>query len=285
MNDSSEAVAELQVTAGVVGLARVMAGATSFKDSGIANLSDTYRGQILTEGGAFKTAILKDLPPRELANEVLAAGLAAMIGLPVPSAFIGITAPHSSYASRSRLPDGTGLMFASVDVASPSVAQLIVAPSDREKWALLKPIVDVLMQQAWLGDLYGFDAWAANVDRHVGNILFGSGPNVWIIDHGRCFTGPAWVPADLVPAGNFRHRLKEWLTPFLEERQRKSLAVEASALVTRLQRIDVSDVGIQNRVNGLLDEAAFNALVAFLLERIAHVPRAAGNALNEPRLA
>lgn len=285
MREDSEVGAEAQGGRCVVGLARVMAGVTSFKDSGIANVNDTYRGQILTEGDELKTAILKDLSPKELANEVLAAGLAALVGLPVPPPFIGITAPNSDCASRFRLPDGTGLMFASADVGSPSVAQLIVAPTDPQKWALLKPIVNVLTNQAWLGDLYGFDAWAANIDRHVGNVLFGAGTGAWIIDHGYCFTGPTWVPADLVPAGNFRHRLKEWVTPLLEPDQRKRLAAEASALVTRLQRIDVSDVGIQNRVNGLLDEVDFEALVVFLVERISYVPRAAGDALGEPRLA
>ncbi len=262
-----------------------MAGATSFKDSGIANVNDTYRGQILTEGDEVKTAILKDLSPKQLANEVLAAGLASLIGLPVPPAFIGITAPNSDCASQCRLPDGTGLMFASADVGSPSVAQLIKAvPTELQMLAHLEAIVAVLIKQAWLGDLYGFDAWAANIDRHPGNILFGAG-TAWIIDHGHCYTGPTWVPADLVPAGNFRHRLKEWVTPFLQVDQRKRLAAEAGALVTRLQRIDVRDVGIQNRVNGLLDDVDFQALVVFLLERIPHVPRAAGGALDEPRLA
>jgi hypothetical protein len=284
MHDNTEAVTEAHVGRGVVGLARVMAGARSFKDSGISNVNDTYRGQILTERGELKTAILKDLFPGELANEVLAAGLAGILGLPVPSAFIAITAPNSACASRSRLPDGTGLMFASADVGSPSVAQLIVAPTTPEQLALLEPIVDVLIKQAWLGELYGFDAWAANIDRHVGNVLFGDGTGAWIIDHGRCFTGPAWVPTDLVPSGNFPHRLKEWVTPFLKADQRKRLAAQGGALVTRLRRIDVSDVGIQNRVNGLLGEVAFKALVVFLLERIPHVPRAVGDALNEPRL-
>jgi hypothetical protein len=285
MSDNLGAASEAVGSGGFVGLARVMAGATSFKDAGIANVNDTYRGQILTENGELKAAILKDLPPKELANEVLAASLAALIGLPVPSAFVGITAPNSPCASRSRLPDGAGLMFASTDIGFPSVAQYLLLRAEPLSLARLEPIVDVLIEQPWLGDLYAFDAWAANIDRHPGNVLFGVGAGAWIIDHGHCFTGPTWVPADLVPAGKFRHRLTEWVTPFLQADQRKRLAAEASALITRLQRIDVSDVGIQNRVDGLLDEVDFKALVEFLLERIPHVPRAAGDALGEPRLA
>jgi hypothetical protein len=70
-----------------VGLARVLAGARSFKDQGIANLSDTYRGQILIGQSEVRQAIIKDIPVREIANEVLTAALALAISLPVPLPF------------------------------------------------------------------------------------------------------------------------------------------------------------------------------------------------------
>ena len=57
----------------VVLLGQVLAGAVPFKVEN--NVTDTYRGLILTDAGE-RTAIIKDLPPKELANEVLGAAIA-----------------------------------------------------------------------------------------------------------------------------------------------------------------------------------------------------------------
>lgn len=285
MNDNFETTVGDRSPVGVVDFAQVMSGASSFKDAGIANITDTYQGQLLTRGKELKTAILKDLPPKELANEVLAASLASFLGLPVPPAFIGIAEAGNPCATRAKMADGRGLMFASVNVDSPSVASLVIKPTEQETLALLRPIVDLLTRQPWLGELYGFDAWVANVDRHVGNVLFATSTGVWIIDHGRCFSGPNWAPTDLVPSSKYRHRLREWVTPFLPPAERKRLFNEAAALSTRLLAIDVREAGRMNSVINLLGVSDFEALISFLAERIPFVPRAAGDALDEPRIA
>lgn len=286
MNDNSSSATDQGETCdGLVDFAQVMAGASSFKDAGIANVTDTYQGQVLTRGGELKTAILKDLPPRELANEILTASLGLMLGLPIPPAFIGVTEPGNPCATRSIMQDGRGLMFASVNVGSPSVASLVKRPSDQETWALLRPIVAHLAKQTWIGDLYGFDAWVANVDRHIGNVLFGTGTSTWIIDHGRCFTGPAWTPADLVADRIYPHRLGDWATRLLTPSDCNRLANEAAALPNRLRGVDVRQAGRKNGVVDLVGDPDFEALVTFLNDRIPHVPRVAGDALNEARIA
>lgn len=285
MNDNFETTDSDKTSIGLIEFAQVMSGASSFKDVGIANITDTYHGQLLTRSGELKTAILKDLPAKELANEILAASLASVLGLPVPPAFIGITEAGNPCATRSKLVDGRGLMFASVNVDSPSVASLVIKPTEQETLALLKPIVALLANQSWLGDLYGFDAWIANVDRHVGNVLFATSRGVWIIDHGRCFTGPNWAPADLVPSREYPHRLREWVTPFLPRSDRIRLANEATALSVHLHEIDVREAGRMNSVIDLIGMSDFEALISFLADRIVFVPRAAGDALNEPRIA
>lgn len=285
MNDNLEATADDMSSVGTVDFAQVMSGALSFKDTGIANVTDTYQGQILTREKGMKVAILKDLPPKELANEIFAASLASALGLPVPPAFIGITEPGNPCATRAIMEDGRGLMFASVNVGSPSVASLVKRPSDQETLVLLRPIIDLLAKQSWLGDLYGFDAWVANVDRHIGNVLFAAGTGVWIIDHGRCFTGSNWMTPDLVAAGTYRHRLREWVTVLLSPAERTRLANEAATLPTRLRKIDVRDAGRRNSVINLIGSSDFEALISFLADRIPHVPRAAGDALDEPRIA
>jgi hypothetical protein len=97
----------------------VLVGAKSFKDRGIANLSDTYRGQILLASGEVKTAIIKDIPIRELANEVMTAALAHAISLPVPPAFIALAEP-ANLSTRFASKIGTSsLVFASADVGCP----------------------------------------------------------------------------------------------------------------------------------------------------------------------
>jgi len=285
MNDNSQPTSEESSSAGSVDFAQVMAGASSFKDVGIANVTDTYRGQILTQKGDLKTAILKDLYPKELANEIFAASLASTLGLPVPPAFIGITEPGNPCSTRAKLIDGRGLMFASVDVGSPSVAYLVKMPTDQDTIALLRPIVDMLLKQTWLCELYGFDAWIANVDRHIGNVLFGASTGVWIIDHGRCFTGSGWTEADLVASGTYPHRLRDWVTRFLSPADRKRLADEAGAMPIRLRDIDVREAGQANSVHRLIASSDFEALITFLNDRIPHVPRAAGDALDQPRIA
>ncbi|MFG1399571.1 HipA family kinase [Roseixanthobacter pseudopolyaromaticivorans] len=285
MNDNSVTTANDNSTVGIVDFAQVMSGASSFKDAGIANVTDTYQGQILTRNKELKTAILKDLAPKELANEIMAASLASALDLPVPPAFIGITEPGNPCATRTIMQDGRGLMFVSVNVNSPSVASLVKRPTDQETLKLLRPIVELLAKESWLGNLYGFDAWIANVDRHVGNVLFATGANIWIIDHGRCFTGPAWTKADLVAAGTYTHRLREWVTLFLSAAERKRLANEAAALPIRLCGVDVREAGTKNSVVNLIGASDFEALISFLTDRIPFVPRAAGDALDEPRIA
>ncbi|MET3352651.1 UNVERIFIED_ORG: hypothetical protein ABID33_000534 [Xanthobacter viscosus] len=285
MNDVSEATVDFNSPVGTVDFAQVMSGASSFKDAGIANITDTYQGQILTRGKELKTAILKDLAPRELANEILAASLASALGLPVPPAFIGVTEPGNPCATRAIMQDGRGLMFASVNVSSPSIASLVIRPTDEEILVLLRPIVELLTKESWLGELYGFDAWVANVDRHIGNVLFATGTGIWIIDHGRCFTGPTWTQVDLVAAGMYRHRLREWVTDLLPPAERKRLADEAANMPIQLREVDVREAGEKNSVINLIGAPDFEALISFLTQRIPHVPRAAGDALNEPVMA
>lgn len=260
-----------------VGRAKVLAGAQTFKDQGIANLSDTYRGQIYLANGEVKPAIIKDIPLRELANEVMAAALAKVLSIPVPPAFLALASPAVIAARHAPKVDNDFLLFASADVSSPSVAQLIVGP---DLWERLRPIAEMLISNDWTGDLYGFDAWAANVDRHIGNILFGGSNSTWIIDHGRCFTGPNWQAPDLNAAQLFRHRLKEWLTPLIAPNDRDRFAIKAAALADRLRSLDIYAIGEENLVPFLLGRNDFGALVEFLTDRVPHVPRAAADALD-----
>jgi len=65
--------------------ATVLPGAKAFKEG---NVNDTYRGQILLADGTVKSAVIKDLDQKQLANELLASVLAHAAALPTPDAYL-----------------------------------------------------------------------------------------------------------------------------------------------------------------------------------------------------
>ncbi|UPJ48503.1 hypothetical protein IVB30_36535 [Bradyrhizobium sp. 200] len=266
-----------------VGFARVLAGARHFKDQGITNLSDTYRGQILVAQGEVRAAIIKDIPIREVANEVLAAALALALSLPVPPPFLALASPSDLPAKHASKLGGSFLLFASADVNSPSVAQIVVGRSGAAQAAAINLVAQAMKNCDQLGEFYGFDGWAANTDRHPGNILIGSN-QPWLIDHGRAFTGGAWTAADLDPSKPYPHRLKEWLTPLLNDAEQKRFSSLAAAMVSKLSALDVKALGEQNRLPALVGQDDFNRLVTFLTDRVAFVPRIAADALYQARI-
>jgi hypothetical protein len=261
-----------------IGKGRLLLGATAFKDAGIANLSDTYRGQILTENGV-RSAIVKDIPARELANELMAAVLATELGLPIPPAFLVAAAENVLVTKHSPKIDNVSLLFGSADLSSPSVAQIINTKLGIDA-AALQRVIDALIKSGRLGNFYGFDAWSANIDRHPGNILLAFDALPWLIDHGRCFTGQQWVPADLVADRLFISRLKVWLTPRLSAAQKSEYAREASTLAARIAAVNVRQAGTTNGLPELYGEDDFNALVTFLCDRVAHTARIAADTLD-----
>jgi hypothetical protein len=254
-----------------VRLATVLAGAQPFKEG---NVNDTYRGQVLTEDGSTRAAIIKDLDPRQLANEVMGAALVEAAGLPVPQAFLAIADPVSLTMTKGpQLDDGSRLVFASADAHTPPVAQLYLGGAPDAVKGRLADWHDI-------GGVYGFDAWVANIDRHERNLLFSGDNEVWLIDHGHCFNGPQWKPADLDPAREYANRLQQWLTPVMSSARRSAVAASAGALETHISALDTRRIGELNRVVDLIDSGDFAALVDFLQGRCRHVPRLAALALN-----
>ena len=252
-------------------LATVLAGAVPFKEG---NVNDTYRGQILSDDSSTHLAIIKDLDQRQLANELMAAALAKAAGLPIPQAYLAVGAPAVVAARKGPLqPDGSRLLFASADARTPPVAQLYIGTAPDAVRARLAD---------WdgIGALYGFDAWIANIDRHERNLLFSGDREVWLIDHGHCFSGPQWKPTDLDPPRDYQNRLRDWLTPAMSDARRAAVAATAAALEGRISVLDPSHIGQLNQVIGFLDSGDFSALTTFLKARCQHVPRLAAKALN-----
>lgn len=260
-----------------IGFARVLAGAISFKDSGIANVSKTYRAQIYTADSKTRFAIIKDIPAKELANELMAAAIAAELGLPVPPAYIAFVPDGDIEIEYAPRVDGGNLVFASGDVDSPSIASIVSTTAFSS--SSIRRIAEILL----LGDLtgvYEFDTWSANVDRHPGNMLLSGSGTFWLIDQGYCFSGPDWAASDLVASAVFRNRLKEWLTPSLSNVEIDNLVSVIGTISSRVEEIDLREIGQRVLVPALIGEDDFEALLAFLTNRLPDVRRYTADALG-----
>jgi hypothetical protein len=259
-------------------LATVLPGAKGFREG---NVNDTFRGQVLLEDGTVRGAILKDLDRTQLSNEVLTSVLARAAGLPTPDVYLGLVRGSDLPVTKApHLQDGNHLVFASVDVKVPNITFQATRASADEQQRLLRDI----LEWADLGHLYAFDAWIANIDRHPGNLLFGGKNEIWLIDHGHCFSGPTWQPSDLNPDANYRNRLFEWLTCHLTLDQKKKRSSEATKFSQIIASIDVSASARKSRIDDLLPLAHVIAVEGFLKGRTISVPVHANRALGVPTL-
>jgi hypothetical protein len=274
MEETDRPSVDLQAGAPVhLMLGTVLHGALPFK---ARNMNDTFRGQVLCNDGETRHAIIKDLTPRQLANEIMAAAVGLAAGLPIPLPIIAKIEPGVLKVSRCPLSDKSGhLVFASADVDAKSVQQIFcgdpsLVPLVREKLA------------GWtdVAAMYGFDTWIANIDRHEGNLLFSGRNEIWLIDHGHSFTGPKWNAARFKPDAQYNNRLSSWLTPTLSDDRRRELAGPAGALPERLDGVELARLGELNYVAHILARGDFDALVVFLNARVEHVPRLASEALG-----
>lgn len=167
-----------------------------FKD--VKSINSLFRGQVRLPDASLKSCLLKNLGRVELVNELISNLLAVNLGLPVPLAVLTFIPEKFNEAGQfdKAFPfDGGCLAFGSVDVQTPNLAQRFNAGHPTVK----KLISDTLNKWSHRSYLYGFDTWLANVDRHAGNVLFGNNNELWLIDHGQCFTKKDRSPQELVP--------------------------------------------------------------------------------------
>ncbi|HEY4848827.1 MAG TPA: HipA family kinase [Methylocella sp.] len=255
--------------------ATVLPGAKGFKEG---NVNETFRGQILLANGTtVKSAVIKDLDKKQLVNELLASVLAHAAALPTPDAHLALVRASDLVVNKApRLADGNRLVFASVDVKMPNITFRAKGASPDELKQLFKDITE------WgdLGHLYAFDSWVANIDRHPGNLLFGNKSEIWLIDHGHCFSGPAWQPDDLNPHAEYRNRLSEWLTCHLKFDQKNKRSSEVKQFIKLIACLDLSDCSKKSRIEGLIPADEIDAVEVFLKDRINDVLAYSNKALG-----
>jgi hypothetical protein len=252
----------------------VLAGAVPFKFND--NVNDVYRGQVACSDGRIVTAFIKDLDRRQFANELLAAVIGSYVGLPIPPPVIARASPANLPAAKLAIADTEDfLVFASADANASPLLQVL-----RGDATATPEVMQRLAKWDGLGALYGFDTWVANVDRHRGNLLLGGGEqDVWLIDHGHCFTGPAWAADRLDPRKRYLNKLSLWMTPCLSPSRRAELSVAAAAVPGQLPAERLPALGVANGVEMMLGDD-FGAIMTFLKRRAAYVSELSTDALG-----
>lgn len=257
----------------------VQLGAVPFKEGD--NVNETYKGFVRLADGSRRHAILKDLNPTQLANELLASVLGKALGLPLPDCYLGVVPPGVLPVNKAPLADGNGhVVFVSADVGTPNLAQQATTHGN----FIAHLLVEELKKWFGLGGLYAFDTWIANTDRHPGNLLIDGPNNIWLIDHGHAFTGPGWQPNDLDPALPYQNRLANWLTGRLTATQKTQKGHEAGAFASQIESLTVPDALQVSLADQILPADYRNALEIFLMQRVKHVPKHAKEALGVPVL-
>jgi len=246
----------------IIEFGNVLAGARPFHFHD--NVNDVFRGEILCNSGAIMSAFIKDLPLRQLVNELIASVIASHLGLPVPVPILAVASRDTLAATQIPYGNDSHLVFASSAADARPVLQILSEVGRADE------VYEILANWDRLGELYGFDSWVANIDRHRGNLLLGGKGDLWMIDHGHCLTGPAWSPSDLKEDAQCRNRMAEWLTPSLSGSRRVRAAEEAMQLKSSAEDTDVEELLSQNRIDALL-KGEFKNVVSFLEGRVDYI--------------
>lgn len=230
------------------------------------SFNPVFRGDALLDDGRVVRGFLKDLDPRQMANELLASVLGRRIGVNVPE--VCLVAIGSDVSSDfTKMPHRNGgdfIAICSVDARASTVSQIFSTPEAASMF-------DALKAPPAMGCMYGFDTWIANVDRHADNILLSGDGRAHLIDHGHCLTGERWCANDLNSTKIYRNRLQDWLTPHLDLDERNRAMADVSRLVSRMASTDVHAAVEEAMLQLLCQDEDCDAVIGFLEGRVRHV--------------
>lgn len=160
------------------------------KNPGGKSLNDVRRGIIVTSKRERETVILKPgIDTSELTREFFSACIASFLSLPVPSQYLVLD--HSTDT----------IMYACGFLDYPNLYQSFLE-SDQKKEVLM-----LLYRWQKFNEVATFDELIQNVDRHIGNLLWGGSDKFVLIDHGLTFGHYA------IPQNTSRNRLLEEFLP------------------------------------------------------------------------
>jgi hypothetical protein len=250
-----------------IALGRVVAGAMPLSQDQGKGVNATYVGNVDLDNGTRVRAYIKDLPPTQLANEVLAATLARSSGVPVPLPVLAVASPNDlavrhGPAQDPSNPNGPRLVFASADEQGRSIQVLL----KQNSW-LSAALSSQLRSWRHLPGAIAFDCWIANGDRHDGNLLLQNGEFV-LIDHSHAFTGPTWTAASLVVNQNVSNKLIcMFYADARSEAFFKPMCVGVEAQASKFRMIEINQEIVGAQIWHILSPAEISAMKDFLEQR------------------
>ena len=256
-------------------LGNVVPGATLLgQDSGI---NETFVGHIDCTNQRYK-AYIKVLNDKQLVNELLANTLGRLLNLPIPRGFLLRVKP-------SDLPESNllknfnqeALVFGSQALKYPSLARKYRGDSiEVIKW--LKANFKIL------DETIIFDDFVANVDRNQGNLLVDGGGDVWLIDHGSCFTGSNWDAQHLIADGKYNNLMADAFIGNMTLSERIKLKNKASMFCDALGKVDKRETINSCYINQIIPATELGALESFVIERVAHIVSIVSERVGIPTL-
>lgn len=238
-------------------------------DEGSSN--DAWDSELLLADGTKAQAVTKDIPLREIAQELMGSALAFSCGLPVPRAFL-VSAEQSIIPATmaQELAAGRRLLFGSERKSSPPLGRRL------RNGVLTSEVLEALSAWPHCGATLAFDTWTANTDRNLGNILFETVDDIWLIDHGNCFKHSFWNPGDLVASEHYTNKMADWLCPELSTQQLQGLRTSVLHLCNTIRGMDIEAVGEASNAFSFLALEIREAIVTFLKDRAPLTSRITG---------
>ena len=263
----------------MVAMGLLAPGASPLSPSGGKGVNETWRGRVHLLDGSTVSAYVKLLTQRQLVNELFGAELARAVGMPVPDAYLVRVdkIDYSTMFDQRSIPGDHIMAFGSRDVGVKTLARRYQAEGmEFKRWF-------VSHCSRWKR-VVSFDGWIANIDRHLGNALIGGPDELWLIDHGHSFTGPAWSADKLIPEVRVPNRLVNELTDVITNEMRDAIAAEASDAQRVFESAHVEGVLDASNASQLLSSAERDALVEFIEQRKTKVMELVGAAIGRPML-
>lgn len=174
------------------------------KKASDGQLSLCFEGYLLLREGRRRAYFKTDPAGYAMLNEEIGYVLARSAKLPQPQAakiWVNGAILHGIDASKWPDPGRHGLCWVTHEAKdrlgkpAPTVKAKLKIGDGVLSTAIMESLRKVFLKFKLLGRLIAFDAWVANVDRNVGNVLLVSADSFTIIDHGQVLGGWQWPPA------------------------------------------------------------------------------------------
>ena len=239
-----------------------------------SDICEHYIGTIQSQDGV-RSAHIKILRDKALANELIAATLGRALGVPVPDFFLLEIAPEdyeyfaqsSVLAKRSEPHNSKAFALATIEPRRDWSDFVGFAWQRLNKWVQSDKCDLLFLMHAVL-----FDEWVLNSDRNPTNFQVDSKNKLWAIDHESCFTGDRWEVSHLKTQQNDLNEdneLAQELRQCLRDANLLTLAREyIDPFVCSAAKLPLHTIILANSGNNRLSKPERMALKSFLEHRL-----------------